>query len=69
MSVVIIPAYKPDQTLVTITDRLWGYGCQIIVIDDGSGEEYQTVFDKVRDICIVLSHSKTGEKERRLKLL
>lgn len=24
MSVVIIPAYKPDETLVTITDQLWG---------------------------------------------
>lgn len=67
MSVVIIPAYKPDQTLVTITDRLWGYGCQIIVIDDGSGEEYQTVFDKVRDICIVLSHSKNRGKGAAIK--
>lgn len=27
MSVVIIPAYKPDETLVTITDKLWAYGC------------------------------------------
>lgn len=67
MSVVIIPAYKPDQTLVTITDQLWGYGCQIIVIDDGSGEEYQTVFDKVRDICIVLSHSKNRGKGAAIK--
>lgn len=67
MSVVIIPAYKPDQTLVTITDRLWGYGCQIIVIDDGSGEEYHTVFDKVRDICIVLSHSKNRGKGAAIK--
>ena len=23
MSVVIIPAYKPDETLIEITDKLW----------------------------------------------
>lgn len=39
MSVVIIPAYKPDETLVAITDKLWAYGCQIIVVDDGSGNK------------------------------
>lgn len=48
MSVVIIPAYKPDETLIEITDKLWAYGCTIIVVDDGSGEEYQTIFDHVR---------------------
>ena len=32
MSVVIIPAYKPDETLVTITDQLWAYGCQMAAV-------------------------------------
>lgn len=36
-----IPAYKPDQNLTAITDKLWAYGYQIIVVDDGRGEEYQ----------------------------
>lgn len=40
MSVVIIPAYKPDGTLVAIADQLWANGCQMVVVDDGSGEEY-----------------------------
>lgn len=39
MSVVIIPAYRPDETLATITDQLWTYGCQIVVVDDGSLDE------------------------------
>lgn len=56
MSVVIIPAYKPDETLITITGQLWAYGCQMVVVDDGSGKEYQKIFDQVRDICIVLHH-------------
>lgn len=57
MSVVIIPAYKPDQTLVALTDMLWEYGCQIIVVDDGSGEEFRQIFDRIKDICIVLRHT------------
>ena len=54
MSVVIIPAYQPDETLLTIIDQLWGYGCRIVVVDDGSGEKYQSVFEKISDICIIL---------------
>lgn len=67
MRVVIIPAYKPDKTLVAITDQLWAYGCQMIVVDDGSGEEYQEIFDKVRDICIVLKHMENRGKGAAIK--
>lgn len=67
MSVVIIPAYKPDQTLRSITDKLWEYGCQLIVVDDGSGEEYQQVFDQVGDICIVLRHRENRGKGAAIK--
>lgn len=67
MSVVIIPAYKPDQTLVTITDKLWEYGCRIIVVDDGSGEEYQQIFDRINDICIVLRHTQNRGKGAAIK--
>lgn len=67
MSVVIIPAYKPDETLVTLTDQLWAYGCQIVVVDDGSGKEYRKIFDKVRDICIVLHHLENRGKGAAIK--
>ena len=67
MPVVIIPAYKPDKTLVTITEQLWTYGCQILVVDDGSGKEYQKIFDKVRNICIVLKHLENRGKGAAIK--
>lgn len=67
MSVVIIPAYKPDQALRSITDQLWDYGCRIIVVDDGSGEEYQQVFDQIEDICIVLRHRENRGKGAAIK--
>lgn len=67
MSIVIIPAYKPDETLVTITDQLWAYGCGMVVVDDGSGEEYRKIFDKVGDICIVLHHLENRGKGAAVK--
>ena len=67
MDIVVIPAYKPDETLIKITDQLWAYGCQIIVVDDGSGEEYQGIFDEVREICIVLVHPKNHGKGAAIK--
>ena len=67
MSVVIIPAYKPDWTLTEIAEKLWAYGCRIIVVDDGSGEEYQPIFDNVKDICIVLCHKENRGKGAAIK--
>lgn len=67
MSVVIIPAYKPDETLVAITDKLWAYGCQIIVVDDGSGNEYEHIFEKNDDICIILRHVENRGKGAAIK--
>ena len=67
MSVVIIPAYKPDDILATITEQLWAYGCRIIVVDDGSGEEYQSVFDHIRDICVILHHPENRGKGAAIK--
>lgn len=67
MDIIVIPAYKPDEALIKITDQLWAYGCQIIVVDDGSGEEYQKIFDEVREICIVLVHSENNGKGAAIK--
>lgn len=67
MSVVVLPAYQPDETLVEITDKLWPYGCRMIVVDDGSGEEYRRIFDKVECICTVLRHAKNRGKGAAVK--
>lgn len=39
----------------------------IIVVDDGSGEEYQTIFDHVRDVCIILRHPENRGKGAAIK--
>lgn len=67
MAVVIIPAYKPEEILVRLTDQLWAYGCRIVVVDDGSGEEYAPVFNKIRDICVILGHEENRGKGAAIK--
>lgn len=67
MATVIIPAYKPDHTLITITDELWTHGCRMIVVDDGSGSEFQHIFHKIQDICIILHHSENRGKGAAIK--
>lgn len=67
MAVVIIPAYKPDETIISITDKLWTYGCKIVVVDDGSGAEYGGLFEKIGDICTVLHHEENKGKGAAIK--
>ncbi len=67
MSVVVIPAFRPDQTLVSLTDQLWARGIQIIVVDDGSGPEYASIFEQISDVCMILRHSKKQGKEKSVR--
>lgn len=67
MSVVIIPAYKPDERLVEIADQLWTYGFRIVVVDDGSGEDYLDIFNRISDICILLRHEENRGKGAAIK--
>ena len=67
MSIVVIPAYQPDEALISIADKFGVYGCQMVVVDDGSGEEYQSIFDKIKDICVILRHSQNLGKGAAIK--
>lgn len=66
-TVVIIPAYRPDQTLAVMADQLWQLGYQIIVVDDGSGEQYEPIFNMLKDICIILTHEVNRGKGAAIK--
>ena len=45
---IVIPAYKPDEKLLKLIDDLHNtadYG--IIVVNDGSGSDFDSVFDAI----------------------
>ena len=67
MAWVIIPAYKPDKELISIAEQMWECGCRLVVVDDGSGEEYGEVFDAVSDICVILRHPENRGKGAAIK--
>ena len=67
---IIIPSYEPDERLIDLLDDFKEEGLtDVVLVDDGSGEEYQHLFDKARDEygCVVLKHAVNQGKGRALK--
>ncbi|MDD6812529.1 MAG: glycosyltransferase [Lachnospiraceae bacterium] len=67
---VIIPAYEPDEKLIVLLQHLQEAGiAHIVVVDDGSGSDYRTLFERAEAMegCIVLTHTVNLGKGRALK--
>lgn len=67
---VILPSYKPDEKLLDTVVSLENAGFEdIIVVDDGGGEEYASYFDALRgrSSCTVLVHQVNRGKGAALK--
>lgn len=62
--VVIIPSLEPDDRLVGVVDGLKEYFNDIIVVNDGSGEKYDAVFSRVKEILGDKLHYLVHEKNR-----
>lgn len=68
MITVLIPAYKPDVKLQTVVKKIKEITpYKILVVDDGSGPEYQPLFDSIRDDMILLTHETNKGKGRAIK--
>ena len=66
---VIIPAYKPDGKLINTLSGLLAAGFDdIIVVDDGGGDEYARFFSRAEELgCTVLRHEVNRGKGAALK--
>lgn len=70
---VIIPAYEPDMRLIALLcDIRKNHSGPVILVDDGSGNEYNDIFVKAKDIVqdiggTLLVHEKNRGKGRALK--
>ena len=65
--IALIPAYEPDDRLITLLKELENTPFDAIVIDDGSGWKYQEIFDEAKNYATVLSHEKNMGKGAALK--
>jgi glycosyltransferase involved in cell wall biosynthesis len=69
LPVILIPAYKPDEKLIELIERLQAAGySRIVVADDGGGAAFAAIFAQVAARgCTVLTHSINMGKGRALK--
>ncbi len=65
--VVIIPAYNPDVRLEVLVEKLHEYGFGILVVNDGSREEYRSVFNRISEKATIVNIEKNGGKGGALK--
>ncbi len=66
---VLIPAYKPSAGLIELLEKLSANPWPIIVVDDGSGPEFRSVFDRAAQFPAVrlLRHAVNLGKGAALK--
>lgn len=67
---LIIPSYKPDEKLLrTLEDAVQAGFTDILLIDDGSGAEYEPIFAKAAAMegCTLLRHPENRGKGAGLK--
>lgn len=67
---LIIPSYEPDEKLINLLEALQKDEYEnIIIVDDGSGQEYQHIFEQAKQKfgACVLHHPVNQGKGRALK--
>ena len=65
-TIVIIPAYEPEEKLITLTQQLIAKDLAVVVVDDGSGEKYLPIFNQLTG-ATVLTHPENKGKGEGLK--
>ena len=66
-TIAILPAYCPGRELITLAEQLGESSVETIVVNDGSPEEYQSVFDSLPKTAAVLCHEQNMGKGEALK--
>ena len=49
--IALIPAYKPDIKLITLIESLIKTDIIPVVVNDGSGNEFDGIFQKANEYC------------------
>ena len=65
---ILIPSYEPEEGLIPLVNSLKEEGFDIILVNDGSGEEYDEIFNQVKDKVIYLEQRPNKGKGQALRL-
>ena len=65
---LIVPAYKPTEDMIPMLQRFAADENYVaVVVDDGSGPEFQKLFEQVPEGCVLLRHEVNRGKGAALK--
>ncbi len=65
---IVIPSYKPTDTLIRVVSGLVEHFENVVVVDDGGGEAYADIFNEVEKLgALVVTHATNQGKGRALK--
>jgi putative flippase GtrA len=65
--IALIPAYQPAEQLILLLKEAKNGGFQIVVVDDGSDENFKKVFQSAAQYGTVLRHARNMGKGRAIK--
>ena len=65
--IILIPAYEPTIEMIKLLKKLQKEEWIVIVVDDGSGKSYQSIFKKAQEYATVLTHPANLGKGKALK--
>ncbi len=65
--IALIPAYKPSSSLPKIVELLKNHRVSVVIIDDGSGFEYNHIFEQCAEKATILHHVVNAGKGAALK--
>lgn len=63
----LIPAYKPTAFLLDLVGELDNFGFSVVLVDDGSGAEYEKLFFECSRFAEILYHTRNSGKGCALK--
>ncbi len=64
---ILIPSYEPTEALNVLVNKLSSLSFSLLIIDDGSGENYSSIFAKCEEKAVVLSYKINKGKGYALK--
>lgn len=65
--IVLIPAFMPGEEMAEVAHSMFDEGFEVVVVNDGSPEEYDGVFEKVAPYAELIRHHKNRGKGEALK--
>ncbi len=66
--IAIIPCYEPPKSLIAYCKKLNNHGISdIIIVNDGSNDSFDVVFNKLKEFCTVLEYKENKGKGHALK--